>query len=202
MAKEYSVEDTLKMIMDGNSIDMEQPGEDDDEEEEEEWPPTAKIWENPDSSDDDESPQVPEEDATLKQSARGKVKRKVYRWKRKQFEPPSVEFVECVEEDSEERLDWTPYMYFKDFVTDEMLQEIAEETNLYNLQKNGKSVNPNAQEIEQILGMYMHMGLVQMPNVRAYWEMEIRYPAVCDVMSRGRFLNLLTNSLSGQLQCV
>lgn len=210
MAKEYSVEDALKIIMDGNSSDIEQLGEDDDdEEEEEEWTPTAKIGENPDSSDDeeeenpdssddDESPEVPEEDTTkpkdttLKQSARGKVKRKVYRWKRKQFEPPSVEFVECVEEDSEERLDWTPYMYFKDFVTDEMLQEIAEETNLYSVQKNGKSVNTNAQEIEQILGMYMHMGLVQMPNIRAYWEMETRYPAVCDVMSRGRFLNLLT----------
>lgn len=231
MARKHIVEDALKKIMDGNSSDMEQLGED-EEEEEEKWTPTTKTGENPhssddeeeedpdscddeeeenpdscddeeeenpDSSDDDESPGVTEEeedttkprDTTLKQSARGKVKRKVYRWKRKQFEPPSVEFVECVEEDSEERLDWTPYMYFKDFVTDKMLQEIAEETNLYSVQKNGKSVCTNAQEIEQILGMYMHMGLVQMPNIRAYWEMETRYPAVCDVMSRGRFLNLL-----------
>lgn len=54
-----------------------------------------------------------------------------------------------------------------------------------------KWVNTNAQEIEKILGMHMHMGLVQMPNVRAYWEMETRYPAVCDVMQWGRFLNLL-----------
>uniref|UniRef100_A0A087XB13 PiggyBac transposable element-derived protein domain-containing protein n=1 Tax=Poecilia formosa TaxID=48698 RepID=A0A087XB13_POEFO len=97
-----------------------------------------------------------------------------------------------IQEDSEERLDWTPCQYFKDFVTADMLQEIAEETNLYSVQKNGKSVNTNAQEIEQLLGMYMHMGLVQMPNVRAYWEMETRYPPVCDVMSRGRFLDLLT----------
>ncbi|KAK0147717.1 PiggyBac transposable element-derived protein 3 [Merluccius polli] len=207
MAKKYSFEDALKMILDGNSSDMEQLGEDEDEEEEEdeEWTP-ARIGENPDSSDDEEEenpdgndadegpevPEVPEEDTTPKQLARGKVKMKEYRWRRKQFEPPSVEFVECVEEDSEERFDWTPYMYFKDFVTEEMLQEIAEETNLYSVQKNGKSVNTNAQEIEQILGMYMHMGLVQMPNVRAYWEMETRYLPVCDVMSRGRFLNLLT----------
>lgn len=121
------------------------------------------------------------------------MKRKEYRWKKKpQFEAPSDEFVEPVEEDSEERLDWTPCQYFKDFVTVDMLQEIAEETNLYSVQKNGKSVNTNAQEIEQLLGMYMHMGLVQMPNVRAYWEMETRYPQVCDVMSRGQFLNLLT----------
>lgn len=208
MEKNYFVEDALKMIMDGNSSDMDQLGEDSVDEEDEEWTPTTKIGENPDSSDEeeknpdssdgDESPEVPEEDTTppmdrtLKHSARGKVKSKVYCWKRKHFEPPSVEFVQCVDEDSEDRLHWTPYMYFKYFVTDEMLQGIAEETNWYSVQKNGKSVNTNAQEIEQILGMYMHMGLVQMPNVRAYWEMETRYPAVCDVMPRGRFLNLLT----------
>lgn len=41
--------------------------------------------------------------------------------------------------DSDEKmLDWTPYMYFKDFVTDKMLQEIAEETNVYSVLKNGK----------------------------------------------------------------
>ncbi|XP_051795801.1 uncharacterized protein LOC127531148 [Acanthochromis polyacanthus] len=135
MAKKYTVEDALKMIMDGNSSDMEQlqEGDDDDDDvEDEEWTPTAKIGENPDSSDDDdeenpdssdddESPEVPEDTTksratTLKQSARGNMKRKTYQRKRKQFEPPSVEFVECVEEDSEERLDWTLYMYFKDFV--------------------------------------------------------------------------------------
>lgn len=38
----------------------------------------------------------------------------------------------------------------------------------------------------------MHMGLVQMSCVRAYWEMETKLPAVCDVMSRDRFLKLLT----------
>ncbi|KAL6474032.1 hypothetical protein MHYP_G00175930 [Metynnis hypsauchen] len=160
MAKKYSLEDALKRIMDGNSSDMEQLGEDDDDEEEEdeEWTPTARIGENPDSSDEEEEnpdssddDEGTEEDTTPKQSARDKGKRKEYLWKRKQFEPPSVEFVECVEEDSEVRLDWTPYKYFKDFMTEEMLQEIAEQTNLYSVQKNGKSVNTNAQE-NQICG--------------------------------------------------
>lgn len=35
------------------------------------------------SSNDDENPDVPEEDTTLKQSASSKVKGKVYQWKRK-----------------------------------------------------------------------------------------------------------------------
>uniref|UniRef100_A0A3B3YNV3 PiggyBac transposable element-derived protein domain-containing protein n=1 Tax=Poecilia mexicana TaxID=48701 RepID=A0A3B3YNV3_9TELE len=165
MAKTYTVEDILNMIMDGNSGDIEQLGEDEDEE----WTP-ARIEEhpdsgddeeeeNPDKDDDDEAPEIPK-DKTPKQSGKSKVKRKEYRWEKIQFEAPSAEFVEPVEEDSEERLDWTPCQYFKDFVTEDMLQEIAEETNLYSVQKNGKSVNTNAQEIEQLLGMYMHMGLV------------------------------------------
>uniref|UniRef100_A0A3Q3LI23 PiggyBac transposable element-derived protein domain-containing protein n=1 Tax=Labrus bergylta TaxID=56723 RepID=A0A3Q3LI23_9LABR len=72
----------------------------------------------------------------------------------------------------------TGHMYFKQFVTDEMLEETAEQTNLYSVQKEGKSVNTTAKEIEQVLGMYIHMGLVQMSSVRAYWEMETRLPAV------------------------
>lgn len=132
------------MIVDGNSNDMEQLWKDDDED----WASTERIEENSDSSDNEEasgdesvnqiSVEDPEEDTTKqkdttpKQSVRGKVKTKEYRWKRKQFEPPDVKFVECIE-DSEDRLQWTPYMYFKDFVTEEMLQEIAQETNLYSV---------------------------------------------------------------------
>uniref|UniRef100_A0A8P4FX73 PiggyBac transposable element-derived protein domain-containing protein n=1 Tax=Dicentrarchus labrax TaxID=13489 RepID=A0A8P4FX73_DICLA len=199
MAKKLSVEDVLKMIMDGNSSDMEQL-EESEEEEDAEWTPMC-TEENSDSSDEEEldegvdhtsaevkDPTLPQD--TTKQSARGKVKK--YQWKKKKFEPPDVKFDECVEEESEVRHDWTPYMYFKDFVTDEMLQEIAEQTNLYSVQKEEKSVNTTAKEIEQVLGMYMHMGLVQMPNVRAYWEMETKHSTVCDVMSRDRFLKLLT----------
>uniref|UniRef100_A0A3Q1JQK9 PiggyBac transposable element-derived protein domain-containing protein n=1 Tax=Anabas testudineus TaxID=64144 RepID=A0A3Q1JQK9_ANATE len=200
MARYYSVTEVLNMILDGNASDMEQLAEDDDDEEEveEEWTPPARIDEKSDSSDDEEDLEASEEDTPnpnetkTKQSTSSKVKRKEYQWKKKKFEAPAVEFEECVDENSGDRLTWTPYMYFKDFVTEEMLQEIAEETNLYSVQKDGKSVNTNAKEIEQILGMYMHMGLNQMPNVRAYWEMETRCPAVCDVMSRGRFLKLLT----------
>ena len=203
MARRYSVEDALKIIMDGDASDIEELGEDNGDDDEE-WTPPAQSTEE--DSDDDEvledvnedqtTAEVAEEDPTTStnttQSARGKVKRKEYQWKKRKFEPPTVEFEECVDEDTEDRSNWTPYMYFKYFVTEEMVQEIAEETNLHSVQKDGISVNTTLKEIEQFLGMYMHMGLVQMPNLRAYWEMETRYPSVCDVMSRDRFLKLLT----------
>ncbi|XP_077376451.1 piggyBac transposable element-derived protein 2 [Festucalex cinctus] len=190
MAKKRKIEDALNVITDGSSSDIEQLGEDDDGDEE--WT-TASFEESTDNNEDEGDPEEDTkkaEDARQKQSGRSKAK-KQYQWIRKAFEPPVVDFVECVEEDSKERLDWTPYMYFKDFVTEEMLEEVALETNVYSVQKEEKLVNTNAKEMEQVLGMYMHMGLVQMPNQRAYWELETEYPVVCHVMSRERFHHLL-----------
>ncbi|XP_028658930.2 piggyBac transposable element-derived protein 3-like [Erpetoichthys calabaricus] len=186
------------MIIDGNSSDIEQLGEEDDDGSDEEWTPKVMAaTERSDSSGEEDEPvdktdtPVTPKQSTTKQSAKGKVKKKEYRWRKVPFKSPSVDFDRHVEDVSTERSEWTPYMYFKQFVTDEMIQDIAQQTNLYSVQKLGTSVNKTPKEIEQVLGMYMHMGLVQMPNVRAYWEMKTRYPTVCDVMSQERFLKLL-----------
>ena len=53
-------------------------------------------------------------------------------------------------------------------------------------------MNTSLKEIEQVLGMYFRMGLVQMSGVRKYWESEVRYGPVADVMSRNRFSLLLS----------
>ena len=86
----------------------------------------------------------------------------------------------------------TPYMYYKLFITDDMMEKAACHTNLYSVQKNGVSVNTSKLEHDQPRGMYLRMGLVQMPNVRCYWEEDCRYPAVADIMSRTRFESLTT----------
>uniref|UniRef100_A0A3B3SQF8 PiggyBac transposable element-derived protein domain-containing protein n=1 Tax=Paramormyrops kingsleyae TaxID=1676925 RepID=A0A3B3SQF8_9TELE len=195
-----SWEDVLNILTDGNSSDLEQLGEEDDDSSEEWSPKGVANEEGSDSSEEDvRDESVEESDIPVQsnqnmteQSAKGKVKRKQYRWRKVPFQPPNVEFYGNVEDVCVERSEWTPYMYFKQFITDEMIQETAEQTNLYSVQKLGKSVNTTPKEIEQVLGMYMHMGLVQMHSVRAYWEMGTRYPTVCDVMSRERFLKLLT----------
>lgn len=66
------------------------------------------------------------------------------------------------------------------FVSDEMLQETAEQTLLYSVQKEGKPVNAGAKEIKQVSGMYLHTGLVQMFSVRAElsWGVETKLTAV------------------------
>lgn len=94
MAKRHSIEDVLKMIMDGNSIDMEQLEEDyDDDVEDEDWTPTAVCTDEDRSEDDIQEESVDQTSAnvedpsttqhTTKQSTTGKVKRKEYQWKKK-----------------------------------------------------------------------------------------------------------------------
>ncbi|KAJ8382435.1 hypothetical protein SKAU_G00032130 [Synaphobranchus kaupii] len=202
--RKYTGEDAVSMIFDGNASDMEQLEEGDDDDDEECTPKAMSGEESSDTSNEedlqegDDQTSTEEEGPTSSQytatktSARKKVTKKAYTWRKKPFEPPGVEFDECADEALEDRSEFTPYMYFKQFVTDEMLQLVAYQTNLYSVQKDGKSLNTTAQEIEQFLGMYLCMGLVQMPNVRAYWEMETKYPKVSDVMPRDRFLKLLT----------
>ena len=86
----------------------------------------------------------------------------------------------------------TTLQYFKKFSSDEMVQLVVDNTNLYSVQKNGKSITTTAKEMEQVFGMFFHMGLVCMPGTRVYWENETWYGPVADIMSRNRFQSLLT----------
>jgi hypothetical protein len=78
-------------------------------------------------------------------------------------------------------------------MTNDMIELTAEQSNIYSVQKNGKCLATCPKEIEQLMGMYLLMGIVQMPGVRYYWEKETRYGPVAHVMSRNRFQAHLTN---------
>lgn len=117
---------------------------------------------------------------------------KTYRWRKKGFELPDVSFQgEEVESYQDATID-TPLVYFRRFISLDMLENIVKHTNQYSVQKHGKCVDTSVKEIEQVLGMYLRMGLVQMSGVRQYWESEVRYGPVADVMSRNRFNLLLS----------
>lgn len=102
------------------------------------------------------------------------------------FTGPQIEAPETMEVS-------TPLQYFQRFVTDDMLGTLVTNTNEYSVQKSGNSINTTKKEIEQVIGMFYHMGLVQISSVRQYWETETAYDPVCSVMSRNRFQPLLTN---------
>ena len=81
----------------------------------------------------------------------------------------------------------TPLEYFKLFVTDELVNDIVLQTNLYSVQQKLQSVSTTSAEIEQYIGMHLLMGINRLPSYKMYWSDYMRFPAVANVMSRNRF---------------
>ncbi|XP_058121239.1 piggyBac transposable element-derived protein 4-like [Anopheles coustani] len=87
-------------------------------------------------------------------------------------------------------------------VTDEMVQQISDETNLYAAQKEQPNpsarekrwVPTNKEEIRKFFGLLIWMGLVKYPSIESYWSTNVLYqiPFPSTVMSRNRFEILLT----------
>lgn len=124
----------------------------------------------------------------------GTVKeKKTFSWRKKPFEIPECTFKGPHVTPPENLL--SPLEYFRKFITAEMLELLKDQTNLYSVQKseNHKNVNTTVKELEIMIGLYLRMGLCQLTGNRAYWENDTRCPMVADIMSRNRFLNLLTN---------
>ena len=119
-----------------------------------------------------------------------------YKWSDDEFMPPNnIEFCGNTKQrelPTDRAGEVTPYGILKMFITDEMLQSVADETNRYSVEKDGRSVNTSRQELEKLIGMFYYMGLVQVPCLRSYWESELRYEAVAKVMSRDLLLKLVT----------
>ncbi|KAL9873389.1 uncharacterized protein ACN2A1_014470 [Glossina fuscipes fuscipes] len=64
----------------------------------------------------------------------------------------------------------TPFQFFAEFISEDILNVIVEQTNLYIKQKNVSNCPPvNATEIRQFLGIIIFMSVYHYPNVRSYW---------------------------------
>ena len=74
-----------------------------------------------------------------------------------------------------------------------MFSELAEQKNLYATQKNVKSINAEANELKQLIGAYLRMCLVKMPNQRSYWETFYGYSSISSIFSRKRFETLMSS---------
>lgn len=51
----------------------------------------------------------------------------------------------------------TPLQYFQKFVSEDLVQALATNTNEYSIQIDKRSVNTNTKEIQAALGMYLRM---------------------------------------------
>lgn len=93
------------------------------------------------SSDDDNIPLSRLQKTTESSKKSAKAVPPTHTWKRKCFVPPSTEFKGESEGPPPDGKVLSPYTYFKQLVTDEMLINIEEQTNLYSLQKDGIQIN-------------------------------------------------------------
>ncbi|KAL3217704.1 hypothetical protein MRX96_050957 [Rhipicephalus microplus] len=151
------------------------------ESDEEEW--TAPSPGAPDhSSEDEEADDFCGGSAVASSSPPGR------NWEKALLEIAHPEFSGTFSEPNDLK---TPIVIFRRLLTDDMLAILVDQTNIYSTQKYGKSVNTSVPEVEQYIGMYLKMGLVQMPNVRCYWEQDSRNSPIADTMPRNRFLKLM-----------
>nr|CAI5852091.1 unnamed protein product [Callosobruchus analis] len=99
--------------------------------------------------------------------------------------------------------DKAPYDFYRLFLTDEILELITEQTNIYANQKaNNKDpsrktkskpwVPTNTEEIKTFFGIIIWMGLFKLPQLRDYWAQNFLYENnMKKIMSRNRFEQLL-----------
>lgn len=74
----------------------------------------------------------------------------------------------------------TPFQYFKRLFTDEMIQHIAHQTNLYSAQELGDPIKTNPGEIEDFLAMLLLMGVFDFPAMEDYWHPASRFNVIAD----------------------
>ena len=87
----------------------------------------------------------------------------------------------------------TPFQYFKLFVSDEMLNNTTEQTNIYILQSKGTEKSILRKDIEKFIVVFFRMGLVRLPSQRSYWETFMAYDGISSVMGRNKFETILRN---------
>ena len=98
-----------------------------------------------------------------------------------------------------------PIEFVKVFLTEEIIELITFQTNLYNTQRsiNGyklatqnrnstklshrKVTDASTSEIRKVLGIILYMGVIKLPNRRMYWGQKTRVPLITETMSRNGF---------------
>ncbi len=131
---------------------------------------------------------MPLSDIAATSAAENSAKQHVYRWGKRA--PPVKERIFKGDETLTgfEEME-NPIDFFHLFFDKEMINLIAEQTNLYSTQcnLNKGSIGVSSQEIKNFIGILLKMCIVQMPRYRMYWENCTRYDNVAKVMSRNRF---------------
>lgn len=115
------------------------------------------------------------------------------RWRRTPFVPPNIEW-NIEEEDSDESLLLTPAQYFSKYLSEDIFEAFAVNTNLYALQKDVANFkNTTAAEVKSLFGLHIFIGCLKFPRVELFWSRELCITIFPGTMSRDRFFKLRNN---------
>ena len=83
----------------------------------------------------------------------------------------------------------SPKEYFNDFFTNDLLEDIVIQTNLYARQINvDTNFHTNSEEMMVFIGILLYMGVFDVSLIEDYWSTYTRIPQVADFMSSKHFL--------------
>ena len=149
------------------------------------------IFENNSSQDSEENEEIPEP-IEINAASKSKKNRRLI-WKRLETETEmeTPMFLNAPVDEEVLFSDITnPMTYFRKFITDEILESIVSQSNLYAIQKDpNKPLGLTKRELEQWLGLLFHFSIMHLPQTRLHWSFNYpcRYNFVSDVMSRDRW---------------
>ena len=119
-----------------------------------------------------------------------------YCWRKRKSENISSQFKGASFSLDDELL--LPTEYFKRFFDDNLIVHIAEQTNLCNIQEKfnssiqntqynltGKTLNTDSNEIEQLIGILLLMGIYPNPQYRMYWNPSTTLPQITNALKGG-----------------
>ena len=191
--KKICVQDALEFVLNGNDSDVDELSSDEEEDDPDfvlaEEDDEESVERNARNGENDPGHDVEQgnlDGAANNMPHQGK-KAHTFRWRQRDVPTPNDAFHMEREEIIEPK---TPLEYFKMFWTDELTELVAEQTNLYSTQRSGRSIKTTKNEIEQLLGMQMKMGIIQLPSYLLYWSQNLRYAPIADVMPLKRYQKL------------
>ena len=81
----------------------------------------------------------------------------------------------------------SPIQYFKQFWSNNITGKLTTETNIYLVQKSGKCIDTNGQDIERFIGIQMLMSIISLPSYQLYWSKDLCIDCVTNLMSLKRY---------------
>ena len=81
-----------------------------------------------------------------------------------------------------------PIEYFREFLSDAILENIVMQSNLYAVQKDpSKPLELTKNKLECILRTLFAMSLVKISNSRLFWSSQLQCPLICEAMARDKW---------------